>query len=190
MKYRMGTCSACSNDRIIVKRSPSGNYCVPCNKKRLGKRKEASDSGKTLNAEPKNFMILRRKSGRMKEAAGKSIQKAGQAAMFDTIWATRKNADGKRVSAISGDELKEFRKTNGTRGSMWYSQFFHILPKGTYPAYKLDDRNLILTTVDEHNMWHQNRDQCRKDPAWDWVFELYQELQLEDTMANRVRKIK
>lgn len=66
--------------------------------------------------------------------------------MFNWIWDSRPH-----FSEISGKPLLH-------RGhSMWHFQFLHVLPKGTFPKYKLNPENIMLGTPEEHN--HQERHQ-------------------------------
>lgn len=62
-----------------------------------------------------------------------------QKELFDWIWENRPH-----VSELSGEPL--LPKWN----QMWYFQFLHILPKGTYPAYKLNPNNILLGLPEEH----------------------------------------
>ncbi len=187
MKYREGTCAGWDREEhtaIIVKRSYSADYCHSCNQKRLrAKKKEETPSQSTGY---QNYMMPARDRAQIKVAYRKQEAAKCQSIMFDMIWETRKDHRGVRRSAVSGEPLHDFLKQNGMRGSMWYSQFFHILPKSTYPGLKCAERNLLLTTVAEHNQWHTQRHKCAEDPAWDFVFKRYQELQLEDSLANKV----
>ena len=59
--------------------------------------------------------------------------------MFDWIWENREHK-----SELSGQKL--FPKGH----SQWHWQFLHILSKGTFPAYKLNQNNIILGTIFEH----------------------------------------
>jgi hypothetical protein len=62
-----------------------------------------------------------------------------QKEMFDYIWDTREH-----VSEISGEELLP-------RGHFkWHWQFLHILPKGSYPSYRLNPYNIMLGLPEEH----------------------------------------
>ena len=59
---------------------------------------------------------------------------------------------------------------------------FHVLGKGAFPKFRLDDRNLIFTTAQEHEDWHGNNtreDLLKKDAGWQKVFDLYDQLKLE-----------
>ncbi len=67
--------------------------------------------------------------------------------LFKEIWNERPH-----VSELSGDPLLP----PGHFQHHW--QFLHVLPKGTYPKWKLEKKNIILGTVDEH----QNQDHIEK----------------------------
>jgi hypothetical protein len=59
--------------------------------------------------------------------------------LFEHIWNTREH-----VSELSGDPLLP-------KGHFqWHWQFLHILPKGSYPHYRLNIENIVLGTVQEH----------------------------------------
>lgn len=62
-----------------------------------------------------------------------------QREMFLYIWENREH-----VSQISGKQLLNINNPQ------WHWQFLHVLPKGTYPKYKLNPDNIILGTVSEH----------------------------------------
>ena len=67
-----------------------------------------------------------------------------QKEMFNYIWETREHK-----SEISGLPLfheKHFQH---------HWQFLHILPKGTYPKWKLNPDNIMLGTVEEHENQEQ-----------------------------------
>lgn len=70
-----------------------------------------------------------------------------QKEMFDWIWENRPHE-----SELTGEPLlskKHFK---------WHWQFLHVLPKGSYPKFKLDPRNIMLALPDEHD--HQNQYQA------------------------------
>jgi hypothetical protein len=65
----------------------------------------------------------------------------GQMVVFREIWEERSH-----VSEVSGEPL----------GDVLQPIFCsHLLPKGTYKKYRLDKRNIVLKTPDEHRLWHQ-----------------------------------
>ena len=89
---------------------------------------------------------------------------SGQLSLFRAIWASRPH-----VSFISGKPIKNPTPIN----------FFHIMGKQAYPKFKLYDRNIILTTRREHELWHQDRGRLRDLPEWKKVFDLYERLKAE-----------
>ena len=62
-----------------------------------------------------------------------------QTEMFNDIWETREHK-----SELTGKPL--FNKNH----YKWHWQFLHVLPKGTYPKYKLNPDNILLALPDEH----------------------------------------
>lgn len=67
----------------------------------------------------------------------------GERPLFIELWAKCK---GK--SEVSGDQLLP------PEHSQFHFQGHHLLPKGTYPDYRLDERNIVMMTIEEHDVWH------------------------------------
>ncbi len=62
-----------------------------------------------------------------------------QSQMFQWIWENRPH-----FSEISGSPLLP-------KGHFkWHFQFMHILPKGTFPKYKLNPENIMFGLPEEH----------------------------------------
>ena len=62
-----------------------------------------------------------------------------QSELFNYLWETRPH-----FSELSGKPLLP-------KGHfMWHWQMLHILPKGSYPKWKLEPKNIILALPDEH----------------------------------------
>jgi hypothetical protein len=59
--------------------------------------------------------------------------------LFKEIWEEREH-----ISELSGEPLLPFGHWQ------WHWCFLHILPKGTYPKWKFEKKNIILGTVKEH----------------------------------------
>lgn len=97
----------------------------------------------------------------------KNRKPTGEMAVFEEIWSIRPH-----VSQISGEDLGDILDV---------SYFSHILPKGQnkYPHYKLDPRNIILKTKDEHYMWEHCKSALLDLPEWKWIFDLENELKEE-----------
>ena len=67
-----------------------------------------------------------------------------QSEMFDWIWDNRPH-----ISEISSEPLLP-------KGHLqWHWQFLHILPKGSYPKYKLNPDNIMLALPEEHEKQEQ-----------------------------------
>lgn len=59
--------------------------------------------------------------------------------LFEHVWETRDHK-----SEISGKDLLP-------KGhSLWHWQFAHVLSKQAYPAYKLEEKNIMLVLPHEH----------------------------------------
>jgi len=67
-----------------------------------------------------------------------------QMQMFLQIWDNRPH-----ISELTGEPLLPYGNYR------WHHQFLHILPKGSYPYYKLNPENILLGLPDEHS--HQER---------------------------------
>ena len=98
---------------------------------------------------------------------------SGEATMFEVIWNTRPH-----VSFITGQQL-------GTEAKSFF--FAHVLPKSTYPEYRLFMENIVLLTYDEHQAWDQrSREDLISNPLWNKMFEL--ELKLKLKYNEEIRK--
>jgi hypothetical protein len=67
--------------------------------------------------------------------------------MFLKIWNERPH-----VSQLSGAALLPYGHIQ------WHWQFLHVLPKGSYPKWRLEEKNILLGTVAEHNSQDSNVD--------------------------------
>lgn len=64
----------------------------------------------------------------------------------------------------------------------FHEQGSHLLPKGTYPDYMLDPRNVVMVTPLEHRLWHSYGDKealAREHEEWASVVNRYFTLYLE-----------
>jgi len=68
------------------------------------------------------------------------IEFKSQREMFEWIWERRPP-----FSELSGDPL--FYPGH----PKWHWQFLHVLPKGSYPKFKLNPGNILLGTPEEHD---------------------------------------
>ncbi len=159
IQYKNDICTECDAEDVpIVKKILPHKYCHTCNQARLEERKPK----KEVNwASKKKQKPLKRSPIRYKPKT------TGEGVFLESIWNTRPH-----VSWISGKSLGDEYNV---------MCLFHILGKGAFPGFRLYDKNLILTTPQEHHDWHNmTRDKLlEKDPRWQNVFDLYEELQQE-----------
>jgi hypothetical protein len=84
-------------------------------------------------------------------------------------------------------ELALFRKIVIERGSfseisdtpiydITVSSMMHVIRKSKTEACRLDPRNIIIGTPDEHYQWDNNRWEIADNPKWDWVRKREEEL--------------
>ena len=59
--------------------------------------------------------------------------------MYKEIWDEREH-----ISELSGKPLLP------TSHMKWHWQFLHVLPKGSYPKWKFNKKNIILALPEEH----------------------------------------
>lgn len=100
-----------------------------------------------------------------KKPISKVRKNSGQAKLFGEI-AKERSKQGKVYSQVSGELIENPNEWN----------FHHVLPKGSYPGFKLEKINIVIITDDEHFDVHNNVSKIKKDPRWKWYFELEQEL--------------
>lgn len=80
-----------------------------------------------------------------------------QKELFNWIWENRLH-----ISELSGEDL--YPKGH----YQWHWQFLHVLPKGSYPKYKLNPDNILLALPEEHakqnefNIFNEKHEQLRQ----------------------------
>ena len=96
----------------------------------------------------------------MKRSKMKAKRKpTGEAALFRSIWESR----------LCSEVIHEAGPGN----------FSHLLPKGAYPEFRLDQRNVVVKCHRCHDLWHQHHTGLRYSHGWGWVCERYDELKAE-----------
>ena len=97
----------------------------------------------------------------------------GELKLFKIIWQTRPHR-----CEVCDKEINEFS----------HNIFSHILPKGLYPEYRLDENNIWIMCHDFneergwggcHFDWGNFTDEMKSDPKWIPVFELAEALRQE-----------
>jgi hypothetical protein len=76
---------------------------------------------------------------------------------FCYVWHSRAH-----LSQVSFDPLGE---------DMQAHFFSHILPKSTYPAARMDPNNIILMTLEEHQLWENSKSALLGIEKWRSIFE-------------------
>lgn len=91
----------------------------------------------------------------------------GELAFFSALWDIRP-----RKCFIT-------KKPLGDEFNLMY--FFHILPKGSYPKFRLYDKNIIFVCAEYHHDWHNiaKSDLLIKDERWQLIFDMYENLKIE-----------
>jgi hypothetical protein len=87
----------------------------------------------------------------------------GEKEVFRRIWDA---ADGNAKCLTCGVHIHEGKAIN----------FSHLLPKGKYPEYRLDERNIVLQCGDCHSRWHNYGSEMRESKKWRGFFKRYDNL--------------
>lgn len=117
------------------------------------------------------------KSG-LKEASKKPLFKpTGELVLFQTIWATRPH-----FCAVCKCKLEKF--------DVWF--FSHILSKGSFPRFRLYEKNIVLKCREHHHEWEtkSNKDLVKKDGRWLPLIQLHDTLIHEYYERNNFSKDK
>ena len=141
-------------------------FCNEGNQARL-KEKNGEKIVKPIKRTP-----LKRSTKPLKRSPIKYRRKVtGELVLFQAIWNTRKH-----VSFLNDKPL-------GEDAYVWY--FAHVLrkAKGHYPKFKLYEKNIILLTKEQHDLYDLNVRNPEYltglDARWQKVFDLRDELLLE-----------
>ena len=128
--------SRCCTAKARVNVRDGGYFCDACGKD-CGTKQEASGFGSKAST------------------LSKVRKPTGERDVFIQLWA---KCGGK--SEVSGTQLLP------PEHPQFHFQGSHILPKGRYPDYRLDPRNIVMVTIEEHQQWHEHPASCENDPAW------------------------
>lgn len=128
--------STCCNAKSRVNMREGGYFCDSCGE----------------NCKPKQ----ERTGFGAKASTLSTVRKpTGERPLFIALWA---KCGGK--SEVSGEPLFP------PEHHLFHFQGSHLLPKGRYPDYRLDPRNIVMITCEEHQQWHEHPASCDNDPAW------------------------
>jgi 5-methylcytosine-specific restriction endonuclease McrA len=108
---------------------------------------------------------------RKKLKARSPNNKGGQVAMFKRIWDSRPHK-----CEVCGAHIEEATASN----------FSHLLPKGTYPDFKLREDNIVIKCKNCHDNWHLwGQRVLSVVPMWKAVVAQFRALRDEANNANR-----
>lgn len=95
----------------------------------------------------------------------------GQAEVFKEIWALRPHC-----CEVCNVNIPEATASN----------FSHLIPKGSYPDFMLDPRNILIKCKPCHDLWHQHGAAgLRYSVQWVHVVRLRDELHAEAQQMNK-----
>jgi hypothetical protein len=115
------------------------------------------------------------KASTLKKSTFTKKRKAtGEKEVFRRIWDA---ADGNAKCLTCGVHISEGRAIN----------FSHLLPKGKYPEYRLDERNIVLQCDRCHMKWHNYGNEMREVKRWSTFFSKYDDLWEEVYPPNEPR---
>jgi len=135
--------------------------------KRVAKPRPSLDELKESGALQKASSFTQKPRKALKPRSPKN--KGGQRALFERIWESRPHS-----CEVCGAHIEEATASN----------FSHLLPKGTYPDFKLREDNIVIKCKDCHDIWHaQGVFWLMRFPAWLKVCAKYHQLHRE---ANNV----
>lgn len=123
MDYKVGICSKCTGEFLIVNKT--FKLCDTCNYKRLHKGKSKYEVSKEKERS---------------KAKTYKTKPTGELELFKEIWLERPHK-----SELSGENL--LSPTN----LKWINQFLHVLPKSLYPKFRLNKDNILLGLPEEHD---------------------------------------
>ncbi len=156
-KPNYGICICHSKKRLIVVKS---GHCKQGNDERKGKSKLPNKSSSNASARVEALYVKPKKKKVLN-----SRKCTGERKIFEEILQARGP-----YSQVSGQYL-------GEGFNPWW--FSHVVPKSIAPKLRLDPRNIILKTPEEHTLWENHKHKIRHIPEWKWVFELEEQLKQE-----------
>lgn len=114
---------------------------------------------------------LQRKSSLRRTKFKRVFKPTGELELFTELYFLQ---SGK--SALSGQDLLP------PGHPLFHHQGSHLLPKGTYPDFRLDHRNVVMILPTEHDTWERIKNKevlIAADPRWKNITDMYDSLKLE-----------
>lgn len=154
---------------------PTKGICVECEKTCVYLGVEPKE--KWLSNKSKSLCEYHNNKRKRKDKPTKQYvrKKTGELEMFKEIWEERQH-----YSEVSGTYLGE---------DLDVSFFAHILPKGSYPKYRLRKENIILLTKKEHTQLDHAVQEIKDNPDWEFIFRLREDLERQYNEEMKVKKL-
>ena len=150
------TLSLCCSARVKVNVRDGGYLCSKCGEDCTTKTERTG-----FGSKPSTLSKVRKVTGERE--------------LFVGLWA---KCGGK--SEVSGEKLPD------PASPLFHYCGSHLLPKGTYPDYRLDPRNVVMMTPQEHERWHaEPKGLLMVDDRWKPIVERYLALKREAETKNQ-----
>lgn len=134
------------------------------------------DGGYVCSACAQDCAVTEQRAGLQIRSTLSTVRKpTGERELFTQLWAKCKGKSEVSDKPLLPPEHPQF-----------HFQGSHILNKNTYPDYRLDPRNIVMVTVDEHSYWTNEPGRCMIDTRWDHVWKRFHALKAE---AHRKGKV-
>ena len=132
-------------------------------KTKLGARKKSNKLLNIIKGDDPTIIEKLKEKGLVRKASSLSTKRkpTGEKEVFRRIWESREHK-----CLTCGVYISEARAIN----------FSHLLPKGKYPEYRLDERNIVLQCGDCHTRWHNYGSEMRESKKWKGFFRRYDDL--------------
>jgi len=132
-------------------------------KTKLGARKKSNKLLNIIKGDDPTIIDKLKEKGLVRKASSLSTKRkpTGEKEVFRRIWESREHK-----CLTCGVYISEARAIN----------FSHLLPKGKYPEYRLDERNIVLQCGDCHTRWHNYGKEMREVKKWKPFFRRYDDL--------------
>lgn len=178
-KPHMGICTCHNQKRLIVVKS---GLCKIGNdeKKRKSKGENLLEGSTGTVKMQKQSRLLRGKIRSSKNRNGRPSFKinklpkktTGQLNLFQKLY----------------EERGPYSQISGQYVNFHPACFSHILSKQAYKSLELEPENIVIKTIEEHNLWHNNYDRLKFLPEWQWVLDLEQKLKQKYYQQNKITK--
>jgi len=96
-----------------------------------------------------------KKTGKIQKHMTTTHKPTGERAFFDAIWSHREH-----ISFLTNLPLDIYESS-----SLYLNMFAHVLPKGKYGKWRLEDKNIVLLSPKEHFLFDNGTKKLREEYA-------------------------